>query len=1437
MDIRQSTVRRRLVLAVFVIGFFTEATASWAAEPAGDRGALVQPLKIAKPLLASWNFDEPFGGTVCRDASGNRFDASTEGHWPAGLQRTPGVFGTAMTFAGHHNLHASAKLLPSALEKVSFSAWVQPTAFDKYNEIFRKEDGDSRVLFSFQDEFTHLTLGLNVNGYVECDAPIQPGQVLDGQWHHVAATFDGRAFRVYLDGRQIGSLERPGTISAGGSAVGCIGSSSGGECFQGSIDELRVYRDALTASEVAALHQNGITALARMTENVAADEPKVDRPLVAHWTFNERAGSALHDVSGNPALEVRAAAGVPRTKGIHGNALRLQGEHALMLKGLPDADLSKITFSAWVQPLNLQGYREIFRQECPNRLLFSFQQDGRVLSLGLNVGGYEECDAEINPGRVLDGQWHHVAGTFDGQFYRVYLDGREVGSLNRPGKIAIQPDAPAFVGSSSGRGEHFQGSLDDLRIYSDALSAADVATLYRGGLNALEQSSKELRRLADSVYAARNTFAQSFTGTRKNIVEKGLTLDRDLAGVLLARLQSKFPEDYESFGNWTESSPLEYLVSGDGEFLQQRAGRLVDLLLEYRPLTERQWKGQTPEQLRNWKEADAIQQRFEKLKAQGEAVRFSPEWIDLMFEAGRRIQFRPVVSERVAPYVPPATPPTRALSGTEAEEFLHQDWLHQAGRKPTLERIQSEIQWTRDIIQRLVNSRPGKTDFSRELTQLKELETLSKAKPTTVAACQDLYFRVRAVKRHVMFKNPVLDFDKLLLVDMPFPQGSEWRHETRHRLGYMAVPGGRLLVFDGLSPAGKPRQLAPQLPLHGSFWRPDLSFDGKRVVFCFKPHNEKSFHLYEINVDGSGLVQLTDGPYDDLDPVYLPDGHILFSTTRGHTYVRCMPPTNAFVLARCDRDGKNIYLVSYNNEPDYLPSVMNDGRVIYTRWEYTDKPLWRAQKLWTMNPDGTQLSTFWGNQSVWPDLLKDARAIPGSRRVMFTGSAHHNWFAGSVGIIDPDKGFNFPDGLTKVTADTIWPESGNGPVDPVESPRYHPSGNYAAYYSPYPLSERDFLVSAERDGKFVLYLMDVDGNRELIYEGVNNVFYAQPLRARKTPPTIADRVAWPDRKERLEPKRGVIFSGNIYYGAPAELKGKAKFLRVLHIDPKTYTYWHKRPYISTGPVVSAVQSEGVKRVLGTVPIEDDGSVAFYVPPSKAVHFQLLDSRGRALQTMRSFVGVMPGERRGCLGCHESHSRSPRLGDQPLALLKEPRTIIPPPWNDVTVSYPRYVQPVLDKYCGKCHQGDGEARKVLDLTERPSSPVFPEPYHTLIGRPSWGRPYTKPEQPPPGFGIADTIMVEAYSTVDPAAYVTPKPMTFLSYKSRLIEMCSNGKHYGVKVDPISLERLVLWVDTMCPYCGEEEIQAIPDPVFQGVDWLAVRPRVQTAPKIVRPGPVD
>jgi len=1386
----------------------------------------------APALLAHWTFDEGTGWQ-CQDASGNGCDAAPEGQ-PPGLERVPGVFGMAMGFSGQHLLRSLGKPAFGEMAQLSVSAWVQPTAFERYNEIFRKEDGTERVLFSFQEHGTVLSLGLNIGGYSECDAAITPEQVLDGRWHFCAGTFDGASMRVYLDGKEIGRQERQGTIVAGGPAPDCIGSANGGECFQGAMDDLRVDAAALSPDEIARMQALGLEALATQAQVDPGGEPELDLAPLAHWSFNERGPvpSARNAVVAG-SMDVQAERPIPRTRGVHGRAAVLAGEPRLRVEGLALAGVEQFSLSAWVKPADLSGFREVFRQECPNRILFSFQQDGQILSLGLNVNGYEECDAAMVPEAVRDGAWHHCAGTFDGQVMRVYLDGKEIGQLARAGRLGVQTDAPGFIGSSSGTGEFFQGCLDDLRLYAKGLTAAQVGSLYQAGREAVDQHLKEIEASVGTVYVSGATFAETVEGTRRNLVEKAVPMDGEVSGALVARFRAAYAEETDRLQQWFGMGLGEYLRTPGNEIHLRTTGRLVGLALEYKPLTESQWARLSPEERQAWKEADALGQRLEALTARGDAAQFSPEWITLASDAAPRIVFRPVHNEPVAPYVTPETPETRSLSADEARAVLERDWLHQADGRPTLERVRNEIGWARELAARLTAG--PRVESAADLAALSELEKQAAAPDASAAA---LYLQVRAVKRRVAFRNPAIDFGKVLFVDMPYPQGSEWRHETRHRLGYMAVPGARLLVLDGLGPEGTLSQLMPQPPLHGSFWRPDVSWDATRILFCFKPHNEKSFHLYEIGADGRGLKQLTEGPFDDFDPIYLPDGaHLLFSTTRAHTYVRCMPPTNAYVLARCDRDGRSIYLVSANNEPDYLPSVMNDGRVVYTRWEYTDKPLWRAQGLWTVNPDGTQVNALWGNQSVWPDLLKDARSIPGSQRVMFTGSAHHDWFSGSVGIVDPTRGYNFPDGVTKVTADTPWPESGNGPSDPVESPRYHASGAYGAYYSPYPLSERDFLVSAARGGTFVLYLMDVDGNRELVYEGVHNILHAMPLKPRPVPPVLADRVAWPDAAGKTEPEDGVVYSANVYQGAPEELRGKARALRVMAIDAKTYTYWYKRPYLSTGPVVSAVQSEGVKRVLGTVPIEADGSVSFQVPPGKALHFQLLDERGLALQTMRSFVGLMPGERRGCLGCHEAHSRAPVGAGPTQGTRGAPRTITPPPWPDVTVSYPRYVQPVLDQYCGTCHQGDGKARATLDLTLRPSAPIFPEPYHTLIGRPSWGQPYQAPEKLPPGFGIAGMLMVEGYSTVDPAAYITPKPMTALSYRSKLIDIASSGKHHDVKVDPISLQRLIVWVDAMCPYLGDEELRAEDDPEFQGVDWLAIRPRVKTAPLITRPGPVD
>ncbi len=793
-------------------------------------------------------------------------------------------------------------------------------------------------------------------------------------------------------------------------------------------------------------------------------------------------------------------------------------------------------------------------------------------------------------------------------------------------------------------------------------------------------------------------------------------------------------------------------------------------------------------------------------------------------------------------------------SGQEAVDTpLVADWLFQAEGKPLAERMHQELGWTRELAARLARD-PRTPDLSRDLA---ELEALAGRVPAAGGsaldrrAARELYLAVRRVKRGILFKNPAVDFTQVLFIDQPLPQGSESTHEAVHRLGRMAVAGGRLLVLDGLRPDGAVRQLAPEKP--GSFWRPELSFDAKKVLFCFKPHDQKSFHLYEMNLDpspplgagGTGLKQLTDSEYDDIDPLYLPDGHILFTSTRGNTYVRCGPYIYSYVLARCDADGRNVYLISMNSEPDFVPALMNDGRVVYSRWEYSDKDQNRVQGLWTTRQDGTQTAVLWGNQSVWPDHLAEPRPLPGSGRVLFTSVGHHDWFHGAIGIVDPRQGFNFPRGLTRVTFDLPWAEVGSSPADRPESPRYHSSGRFNGYMAPYPISEEDFLVSARGAAdKFRLYLMDVHGNRELIYEGAHNAWYATPVRPRPVPPQQPDMVTWPGTgKERKPVQPGVFYSGDVCQGVPDLPRELVKYVRVFQQDAKTYSTWNK-VFVFSGPAVSAVQTEAVKRIVTTAPVEPDGSVYFVAPAGVALFLQLLDGHYRALHTMRSFTGVLPGERRACVGCHSMHSAAPPA--QPgLAARRAPTPLSPPPWGAETIGYERFVQPVLDRHCGKCHQGDGAGRKKLDLTLRPATgafALFKEPYLTLIGSAAW--PVAVPNPGQPGYGIAGAIPVyglkpdDVYPN-DPATdgpstiHRSLRPLRYLSARSPLIELAMSGKHHDVKVDPAGLLRLIAWVDANCPYLGDEEIRAMPDPDFSGIEGLPIRPRLKTAPVIERP----
>jgi hypothetical protein len=686
----------------------------------------------------------------------------------------------------------------------------------------------------------------------------------------------------------------------------------------------------------------------------------------------------------------------------------------------------------------------------------------------------------------------------------------------------------------------------------------------------------------------------------------------------------------------------------------------------------------------------------------------------------------------------PAAPPERPLTSDQARALLEADWLQQAANDPTPPTVREEIEAARRIAARLA-AHPTKPAFAADLAELDRLAARLDRTPAAWEAEEEvarLYLAVRRVKRRIVLGNPVLDFERLLLIDGSPPRGHESGHRNTYGGDLARIGGNGIRVLNRLGPEADAREVVPGLS--GGVMRMDLAFDASRLVFSMVPRGEHSFHLYEVPLssDGTGAGpprQLTNSPYHDMDPIYLPDGKVLFSTTRGNTYVRCLPNSPCTVLARCDADGKNIRILSTNNEPDYTPCLLPDGRVLYTRWEYTERPLWRLQALWTMNPDGTAVAHYWGNRSYYPDMLWEARPVPGAGRVMFTGVGHHDVGGGPIGIVDVDEGRDFPDGLYKVTAEAAWTEVGD-PRDGsrIFSPAYRACRQFDRFASPYPLGPHDFLVSA-RGGRetgsrgYWLYLMDTDGNRELLYAGTGDggVWCAMPLRPRPCPPAIPDRVVWPAAGET--PRPGAFYSAGVYEGADGLPPGKVKFLRVLQQDHKTYSMGYKS-FRHSGPVISALQEDAVKRILGTVPVRPDGSVSFRVPAAQALYFQLLDAEGRCLQIMRSFVGVMPGEVRGCVGCHEAHSAAPPP-PAPAAREYQPAELDPPPWGaHVSISYERFAQPVLDKYCGKCHQGDGKGRKVLDLTlrggvaekgvEDPRLLPFKEPYLTLIGDTAW-----------------------------------------------------------------------------------------------------------------------
>lgn len=520
-------------------------------------------------------------------------------------------------------------------------------------------------------------------------------------------------------------------------------------------------------------------------------------------------------------------------------------------------------------------------------------------------------------------------------------------------------------------------------------------------------------------------------------------------------------------------------------------------------------------------------------------------------------------------------------------------------------------------------------------------------------------------------------------------------------------PGGAMRIFDVNT--GNTTTL---IELKDGLVRdPELSFDGKKIIFSMRKNKDDFYHIYEINTDGSELKQLTFAEgVSDIDPLYLPDGGIVFSSTRQPKYCMC----NRHIMCnlyRMEADGANITQIGVSTLFEGHSSLLNDGRILYDRWEYVDRNFGDAQGLWTVNPDGTKHSIYYGNNTQSPGGVIDARQIPGTDQVICIFGSCHDRPWGALAIIDRKKGV---DGVEPVVQ--IWPEDSrklvdNGDLDSFKWIEYF-------FEDPYPLNENFFLASRtiwakpggwmHLDSKSGIYLIGRDGTQELIIEGNRSLFDPMIIEPRPKPHAIPSNRNYTDKK-------GSFYVQNVYHGTHMKgvEPGTAKYLRVIE-SPEKRT-WTKNGWGGQGEQAPAVNWHSFenKRILGEVPVEEDGSANFEVPSGTFVYFQLLDKDKKMIQSMRSGTMVMPGEVNGCIGCHEDRLSVPSaMGPKPLALKK-----VPVKMNGWMGKAPRnfsfmeQVQPILDKSCVRCHDFDQKNRDKLVLA-KDKNPFFNAAYVNL-----------------------------------------------------------------------------------------------------------------------------
>ncbi len=575
----------------------------------------------------------------------------------------------------------------------------------------------------------------------------------------------------------------------------------------------------------------------------------------------------------------------------------------------------------------------------------------------------------------------------------------------------------------------------------------------------------------------------------------------------------------------------------------------------------------------------------------------------------------------------------------------------------------------------------------------------------------------------------------------------------------IAAPGGGIYALDPAS--GAVREIFRRDD--GVVFDLSVAFDARTLLFSWRAcDGEDSYHLYRIGADGTGLRQLTRGRFHDTHPIELPGGAIAFVSTRTEAFSMCQPaPTSALFVMNAD--GGDVRRIEWSVLSEHSPWVLDDGRILYTRWEYQDKSLYTLQALWTINPDGSDVRLFYGNTVTIPNTKWQAKPVPGSGKFLCTLAPHHGLPVGAVGMLDRDLGIENPRALRNLTPEIAFV--------PGNAADYAPGDLQIpwAYADPFPLAPDLFVVACGTavEGapqRYRLVLMDDRGRKAPLFaHDTLSCFNPVPLVPRAEPhrrPSVFAR----------EDAEGAFIVADVYRGLPGLPRGAVKALRIMSAVPKPCNMRGQRSPYDMDPLIGR-GTFFVKECFGTVPVLPDGSAYFTAPARREVYFSALDADGKELRRMGSVTQLMPGETQACIGCHEPRSTAPPV--RPVeALRAPPAAITPPPWGAGPVDFVAHVQPVFDAHCVACHGGP-TPKGGLDLSGDKTR-FFNMAYDTCLER-----------------GLVN------YQWLQNAPSGNFEVLATGARVSALTELLEQG-HGGVTVGDEARRRIYTWIEANVPY---------------------------------------